>query len=64
MGVFDLGQLETNGLHFQGSQPPVKAAERLYLVLRVLHHGDLAFRSTLCRTVGIFCLDDDRKVSN
>ena len=42
MSDFAVGQLETNGIHFSRQPTPVKAAERLYLVLRVLHHGDLS----------------------
>ena len=47
MRVFDLGQLETNGLHFSRQPPPVEAAERLYLVLRVREHDGLTSRSSL-----------------
>ena len=54
MRVFDLGQLETNGLHFSRQPPPVEAAERLYLVLRVREHDGLTSRRLLTFNVSVF----------
>ena len=44
---FDLGQLETNGLHFSRQPSPVEATERLGFGLRVQEHDGLTFRSSL-----------------